>query len=283
MNCVDGGRFRLWKVYFRDEDEAIYFSKMLTSLAPNVEYDWTKSTYWGNEIHITKNTSLRYLIISFVRVFIEFRLQAMLKDTIQTAYHYEEEAEIQQILQWTNMLFYETEVTEKIFEEKTFADYLFHLLYEKLAYVEKLHFDTIVHFCMKPLKTKLLELVGMAIDEMREEEAYQDYLQALRTYVARREPKCDRLYVVKQEELAFYDESGRRFSDRELVALMQQEPLYVVGLHTKEKTLAPLLALLPQVIYLYCDQPLDTKVVTILNVFEERVKLFTTAAFPFSV
>ena len=64
---------------------------------------------------------------------------------------------------------------------------------------------------------------------------------------------------------------------------MQQEPVYVVGLHTKEKTLAPLLALLPQVIYLYCDQPLDTKVVTILNVFEERVKLFTTAAFPFSV
>lgn len=278
---MDGGRFVLWKVYFREEEEAVYFGKMLSAIEPIIEFQWMRNTYWGNEIEIDKNASIRYIILCFIAVFKEFRLKSMLRDTIETDYRYEEEAEMQQIMQWTISVLYEHNEVEKIFEHKSFEEYLFHLLYEKLHFVQKLHFDAIIPFCMKPLRKKLVDIVGYAIDEMRAEEAYQDHLQAMRTYVARREPKCERIYIVEEEKLVFFDEFGNLFSEEKLVKLMRKEPLYVVGLHECELTLSPILALLPKRIYIYCDRPIDTKIATIMNVFEERVHLRAKTSCPF--
>lgn len=278
---VDGGRFVLWKVYFREEKEAVYFGKMLSSIDPAISFQWTRNTYWGNEIQIDKKVSIRYIILCFVSVLKEYRLQPMMLQLIRDEYHYDEETELQQILQWSIAVMYEQPEVKRLFEQKTLEKYLFLQLYEQLQFVQKLHFDAIIAFCMKPLKAKLIDLIGLAIDEMRQEEAYQNYLQAMRTYVATRSPKCELIYVVERGELSLYNAQGNMYSDVELVEMMKKEPLYLIGLDENEKTLAPLLTLLPQKIFIYCNQPLDTKVATILNVFEERVQLFTKSSFPF--
>jgi len=67
----------------------------------------------------------------------------------------------------------------------------------------------------------------------------------------------------------------------ELRTVMQNAPLYIVGLDEDEWNLAPLIAMAPKRIKIYGDLPSEPKTLTVINVFQERVDFEPIQKFPF--
>src|SRR5690625_5756514 len=93
----------------------------------------------------------------------------------------------------------------------------------------------------------------------------------LRTFVLKKKPTFKEVHVVQGMNFSFFRSNGKQFSTMELRHLMYQEPLYLVGLDENEMNLAPLIAIAPQKIYIYGDNPSEPKTLTVINVFQEKV------------
>lgn len=67
----------------------------------------------------------------------------------------------------------------------------------------------------------------------------------------------------------------------DLQTLMQKEPLYLFGLDETEMNLSPLIAMAPEKVKIYGDDPAEPKTLTVINVFQEKAEFQPTREFPF--
>lgn len=269
------------QIYFRSQDEYAYFKQLIAHKDIILN---EKKKQGGLTVHINHLPD-EQLIQYFTKVYIRFHIQMQTKKIIHEKYFYTNEEDIDHIVEWTNWLLQEPSFIEKQFNKPSLFDYLLALLLNQFRQMpivrEYIYFDTFILFQLKSFHNELVDVVGYAIDEMKREEDYQHYIESVRYYITNRQPKCSIIHVLDGEDLQLYSSDGIKYTSQYLFKLMKKEPLYIIGLDEYEKTIAPIITLLPQIIYIYSDDPDEVNTSVILNVFQERAKSLSSKKFPF--
>ncbi|MGM8366261.1 sporulation protein YtxC [Virgibacillus sp. W0181] len=251
----------------------------------HIELNWKTDKDWGNHIQFKDNISNYKSAIaeSMVHVFFVFRLSNMIKQVIQECFFYTNIYEIERISDIAHgaLSGEDPELLKVIDVRQNPERTLYSLFNANLQEVKEIHFDSIVKFQLKSFKEQLVYYVGIAIDEFKREEDHQTFVNMLREYVQNKKKSVKEIHLVQGNHFTFYKTDGRQISQMELRTIMQKEPLYMVGLDVNEMNLAPLITMAPEVIYIYGDNPSDPKTLTIINVFQERVRFRSIHQFPF--
>ncbi|WP_343327823.1 sporulation protein YtxC [Lentibacillus saliphilus] len=277
----------LLEVYFESDQEVISFCECLFRHNKRIELTWGTNEEWGNRISFDDDMPtverMDTVAKSMVDVFIHHRLSRMITDIIKSDYYYTSTVELERILALTHWIFAgEDEDSLRVRNYKDPTQVLKTIFMANMKQTEVIHFDSIVHFRLQVFKEQLVHYVGLAIDEFKREEEHQAFVNSLREYVIGKKTTYPVLHVVQGSRFTFFKPSGKQFSTMELRMMMHQEPLYIVGLDIDEFNLAPLIAMAPEKIRIYGDDPSEPKTLTVINVFQERAQFEPLENFPFT-
>lgn len=270
-------------IYFRKEKEVIYFCEKLYQLQGEINIQWKKDPYWGNELRIQDHRVTIDIVIScLVEVFTYVHLNHSIKQIAREKYLYSDQEEIERICLLTNWIITEEHYQIMLFKKKIqFEDYLFSILKQNVEQNYPIHFDSLITFSAQPFHEKLKQAVGYGIDELKREEEHQNFIHSIRDFAKKQRSKSKELHIVQGKEFSFYKSNGDQYSRFELKTLMQYEPLYILGLDKNEMNLSPVISLMPEKIYIYGDHPAEAKTLALINIFQERVTFFPREQFPF--
>ncbi|UOY94262.1 putative sporulation protein YtxC [Ectobacillus sp. JY-23] len=140
-------------------------------------------------------------------------------------------------------------------------------------------FASYVRFRLRVYFAELHRFVEMAIDEYKLEQEYQSFVEALRQQLGSRKSRLSCLHLVFHDSFVFYDDKGHRLNQERLVKYIDSNILKNQDLYVDANVIAPLLSIAPKTIHLYTAHADHNMVVTIRNVFQERVKLYTVGEF----
>lgn len=274
------------KFFFESDKEVIRFCEQLFRYHKAFELNWKTDEEWGNQIQLEemlpKKEFLGVVSKSMVDVFLVFRLRNMINDIIGRYYYYTNPIEKERIQELTQWIFDgEDEDSLKIRKDKDPRSLLQSLFIANIKNAEAVHFDSIVNFRLNPFKDQLIHYVGLAIDEFKREEDHQEFVNTLRNYITKKKSKVPLIHILQGESFIFFNEHGRRLSNKELRERMQKEALYIFGLDENELNLAPLIAMAPEKIKIYGNDPSEPKTLTVINIFQEKVMFEHDRNFPF--
>ncbi|ASK63001.1 hypothetical protein CFK37_13030 [Virgibacillus phasianinus] len=273
-------------IYMESDKEAISFCESLFQINKKIELHWKTNEEWGNHLRIqveeVDDASLDSIARALVDVFMFHRLSDMIRSVIKDVYYYTNNDEIDKILDLTHWIItggddenIDTTGTE---DPGLFLESLFITMIRNACTV---YYDSLVKFRIKPFKELIKCFTGLAIDEVKREEDHQSFVHALREYIVKKKAVVPAVYMLQGDPFIFFDANGKRFSNMELNMIMKQEPLYIVGLDSNEKNLSPLIAMAPENIKIFGDNPVEPKTLTVINVFQERVEFQPMHNFPF--
>ncbi|SHG33916.1 putative sporulation protein YtxC [Ornithinibacillus halophilus] len=274
-------------VYFSSNKEVINFCEQLFYYNKKIELHWKVHEEWGNHLQIESKLSemetMEKVAHAMVEVFKLHRMPDMIKGIIQEIYYYSNADEVERILDITHDMIAGEESLKTVRSKKEPMQFLYNLFFASIKENSTIHFDSIVNFRLKEFKDYLIYDVGLAIDEFKREEDHQEFVNMLREFIAKKEAKYNVIHIVQGNPFIFYKPNGKKITKLELRKLMQEEPLYIVGLDGDEFNLAPLVAMSPKKIKIYGDYPSEPKTLTVINVFQERVDFEPYSKFPFSI
>ncbi|MDC3412605.1 putative sporulation protein YtxC [Aquibacillus sp. 3ASR75-11] len=271
------------EVYFESKEETVTFCDRLFTYDNKLNIVWKTDVSIGNQVKIMEDKSKIGLPVAHALsdVFIQHREIHWIIDIIKTCYYYKHKEEINRIASLAQAIIAgEDADLADIVKDNRPRDMLLTLFWVNRE-ESPIYFDSIMKFRFKNFREELIEVVGLAIDEFKREEDYQSFVQSLREYVAKKKSKYKAIHVLQGTNFSFYNENGKLLSHMELKALMQHEPLYIVGLDSNEMNITPLLAMAPKEINIYGDDPSEPKTTTIMNIFQEKVKRKHSHQFPF--
>ncbi|WP_129727794.1 putative sporulation protein YtxC [Ectobacillus funiculus] len=140
-------------------------------------------------------------------------------------------------------------------------------------------FDSYVKFRLRYYMAYLVRLTELAIDEYKLEQEYQSFVELLRQHVYTRKPRLSCLHLVYNGSFTFYDERGSCLNQERLVQYIDEGIVYNQESYIDPNIIAPLLSIAPKTIYLYTAHIDDNMIITIRNVFQERVIVHTIGEF----
>jgi putative sporulation protein YtxC len=275
------------EIFFETDKEVVCFCETLFHENKQIAVHWQLSEKWGNQLTIQSEPlnelAFQAVAKSLVHVYITFHLRSVLSEIIQHTYYFTERHEVEKIYDYAEWIVTGEDADSKLIRKNKHPIQLLRAIFiMHLRNAKKVYFTSIIKFGMKAFKHDLIDYVGLAIDEVKREEEYQTFVNMLREYILKKEPITSSVYVVEGDEFSYYREDGTKWSAYEIRQAMKKTPLYLLGFPAEEWNLAPLIALAPEIIYFYVDDPASAKSQTILNVFQERVQLRFIEEFPFT-
>ncbi|UII55135.1 putative sporulation protein YtxC [Cytobacillus spongiae] len=140
-------------------------------------------------------------------------------------------------------------------------------------------FDSFVKFRLRPFMERLEKYVEISIDEYKMEQEYQMFIETLRQFLFNRQAKLQHLHLMIDDGITFFDAQYYEMKRAELMRMIDRKLLVNHPVYVDSLTIAPLLSIAPQIIYLYSDDEDQPLVRTIHNIFEERVILLPVSQF----
>lgn len=140
-------------------------------------------------------------------------------------------------------------------------------------------FSSYIRFRLQKYREAVHRLAEVAIDEYKLEQEYQMFVEVLRQQVNSRKPRLSCLHLVFDDSFIFYNEKGVRLKQEKLVRYIDEELLTQKDVHIDTNVIAPLLSIAPGMIYLYTKEQDHNMIVTLQNVFQERVQLYALHEF----
>jgi putative sporulation protein YtxC len=209
---------------------------------------------------------------AFYEFIIKIKRDDWFRRILQESYFYDDLEEQQQIMDILySILEGEREdlvaFLEKTNEEPKIMDAIEQIFQENMS----LSFDSFIKFRLRPYLLVLENYIELSIDEYKMEQEYQMFVQTLREFLRSREPKMDILYLIFDEEIAFYNADFVEIKRGELIKMIDRKLLVNHPVYVDSASIAPLLSIAPITIYLYTKNPEEPIVRTIKNIFEERV------------
>lgn len=154
------------------------------------------------------------------------------------------------------------------------------ILHQFLKVPISFSFESFVKFRLKQYHDTLFQFVEMAIDEYKLEQEYQSFIQTLRELLDNRQPKMSRLHLVHQGTLfRFFNDTFQEIGQEEMKQLLDRKLLKGQHIFIDSAVIAPLVSIAPDQINLYTNDVDHNLIQTILNLFQERVKLFSIKEF----
>lgn len=221
---------------------------------------------------------LRVLSDAFYRFLLEEKLLQAIKHQVMHKYFFREKEEIEAIL----------EVASSLLEEEQIKGYGFFVdekymiregLQTILAEGRSFSFDSFMMFRIKTFQQSLQSFTMKAIDEYKLEQDYQSFIASLRDFLRKREPKMAKLHLVYHDAFYFYDSSFRKLERYEISDHIDKRLLSESAVYIDSVTLAPLLSIAPENLYIYTDDTEQGLIQTVKRVFEERSQIFPLASF----
>lgn len=270
-------------IYFRLQNEFLYFKSLVTRDCLIVKEMKKRHNCVLHLNELADEQLLRY----FIDVYLMYRLESRIQDIVAETYYYTNQEDIDHIVAWTISLLEDESFNEQYFKTSSLAQFLYLMTSEQLMHLPStrshIYFDSFVLFQLKTFHNQLSDIVGYAIDEMKREEEHQHFLEMARTFVQNQAPQTPLLHIINEGSFHFYNQFGKYIRPTTLSRCMKQTPLYLFGLDESELTVAPVLALMPRKIEIYGREVNDSKIITLMKIFEERVQLYPFSQFPFAI
>ncbi|WP_232284505.1 putative sporulation protein YtxC [Bacillus timonensis] len=140
-------------------------------------------------------------------------------------------------------------------------------------------FESFLKFRMRTYNEILLQIIESAIDEYKLEQEYQTFIQGLREFREKREPKLDQLHILHDEQFYFYNDSFTEIKRDELFKFIDRKLILHQPMYIDSAVLAPLVSIAPKSISIYTDQIDNGMIQTIHNIFLENVTIYTKKSF----
>lgn len=274
-------------VYFESNKEVILFCENLFRYNKEIELSFKTHEEWGNHLQFESRILTIEMISSIsksmVDIFMERRLSKIIEKCIKEDYYYTNRDEIERILNLAHGIIHDEDAMKR--KDRVIDSVRELILTIFITHIQSssaIHFDSIVKFRLKSIRELLLDYIGLAIDEFKQEEDHQTFIDMLRKFIAKKEPLFDEIHILQGNDFTFFKSTGKKISNLELRTIIYKEPLYIVGLDIDELNLAPLIAIAPNRIKIYGDNPSDPKTLTIINVFQEKAVFESIRHFPFT-
>lgn len=211
---------------------------------------------------------------AFLQFIIKIKLHDWFKMILKEKYFYEDEDEIQQILEIIHSIIEgEREDLEALIHDSNMNQQMEKAVSQIFDEQHSFSFDSFVRFRMRSYMEQLEKYVEISIDEYKMEQEYQMFIQTLRQFLTDRTPKYNQLHLLFEDGVTFFDEHFSEIRRAELVRMIDRKLLSNHPVYIDSVTIAPLLSITPSAIYLYVDDVEEPLVRTIQNIFEERVRL----------
>ncbi|MDN3018426.1 putative sporulation protein YtxC [Paenibacillus sp. BSR1-1] len=195
-------------------------------------------------------------------------------DILKNQYYYEDQEEQQQILEIIYSILEDQRedfkgLLKETSEEPKIKEAIEQIFQDNVSF----SFDSLLKFRLRPYLQLLESYVEISIDEYKMEQEYQMFVQMLRDFLANREPKMDVLHILFDEEITFYNEQLVEMKRGELTRLIDRKLLFNHPVYVDSASIAPLLSIAPNSIFIYTKNADEPLVRTIKNIFEERVSI----------
>ncbi|GEL76829.1 sporulation protein YtxC [Tenuibacillus multivorans] len=261
---------------FQNEQDAnqFYLFVLASTFNGNAEIN-------GNEVRISnfsavKQTSMVDLIYPFVVNYYVPRISSYL---LKNVYYYQED-EIEQIVPFVSSV---TSISKELHSDLSFS------LYERLIYYLYSH-QTRGQINMKHLYLTLfqnedswIEIVGYGIEEWQFEMNFQEKMNDIRQYVMNRKPKLPQVIVYIQEGVRFYDSHGQPIREEVLKHFRKVSGPSVIDEYDQSKLISTILSISPEQIDVYASNDHLHTLYWMMNIFQERMKLYPVEQFPFKI
>lgn len=154
-------------------------------------------------------------------------------------------------------------------------------LYEVLQTDQPFSIEAFTTFRLRFYREKLSSYIEVAIDEYKLEQEYQSFIYYLRNFLSDRKAKMNCIYIVNEDDFIFFDENKREMKRSELNKCIDRKLLSDHPVYVDSTTIAPLISIAPEKIYLYTNEPESGIIRTLKNIFEEKLHIYSLHAFSF--
>ncbi|WP_416151461.1 sporulation protein YtxC [Salipaludibacillus sp. HK11] len=215
-------------------------------------------------ITVLTNTTARIFFVRWV------------EEYLRKTFHYEDDHEIQAIMETAKMLFFPTSSEKQQIISMSFIEWQQEVYNQLAPFVNErisFSFDSFISFRLQSCKEKLLELVEKAIDEYRMEMDYQMMLQKCRDFLEQNPPKVETVYVYMKNGIKFYDGKKREITFEQVCKWLETVTPFEKFLPLHERMIGPLVSMAPKKIVIKSEECDDDLFHTLKNIFEERIVL----------
>lgn len=204
--------------------------------------------------------------------FSSFHLEKKIREIIQNRYLFQDEDEVEHIAEMA-MLMWEGEVVYHGANDlpEKLRNRVSGLFKEIVSEQVPFSFQSLWSFRMRAIQDEFVSLVGIAIDEYKLEQDYQEFIFLLRGLLEVRRPLLEEVHLVYKDEFFFYNQHFQLISKRNLAnaidrKLMAENPMFV-----DSNTIAPLVSMAPRKIFIYAEDEEIRIIRTLKKIFEERI------------
>lgn len=274
---IKGGT-KVIEICFEEKNDAVHVYRQLTKRTESL---YKETSVYLNEqkvvIHIPLCES-NYIEKILLPVLLYFIMNVKQNEWIHTIlkekFFYEEQEECHQILHMAHEILKERRkgVARDLTRQK-FESYIASSLNDWLCDPLSFSFSSYVRFRLRTYREMIARLAEVAIDEYKMEQEYQMFIETLRQQVSSRKSRLSCVHLIFDESFIFYDDKGRRLKQDKLVQYIDEELLKKQDVYIDTKVIAPLLSISPKKIYLYTKEQDHNMIITLRNVFQERVQL----------
>lgn len=219
--------------------------------------------------------------LTFMPGFIDFILNekedAWLSEMIENTFYYSEPEEQEHIHEIARSIIdgeqpsiplrpeVDQSVTRSELIEQAFIDFLS----EDMDF----SFESFIKFRLKDYFKRLLSFVEVAIDEYKLEQDYQEFVDVLRRYINQQSHHLSTIHILHDKKFMFFDKDLIKYSQKEIKKWIEPFILKSVNADLDLIVLAPLVSTNPYEIIIYTDEMDNGMIITIQNIFQERVKV----------
>lgn len=263
------------RISFQNDEEALTLLQLIIHhpYGKELQQSIRFITRQGLELDIGQNLEKWISVLTdvFYSFLLEERLLKTLEQIITQKFYFSERDEIDSILQFAASIFEgeKNMLKEPLFsEEKHWIKKGLHsILTEKISF----SFDSFTTFRLKSFYQSLEKYATQAIDEYKLEQDYQNFIAILRDLLQKRQPKISYLHLVYRDAFHFYDHSFRKLERYEITDMIDRHLLSKSSIYIDPVTLAPLLSIAPERLYVYTDDTEQGLIQTMKQIFEERI------------
>ncbi|MCP8617078.1 putative sporulation protein YtxC [Salirhabdus salicampi] len=270
---------------FRFKEEANLFCRQVHHLEPSLStkiYYRQKEKWYKVEWDSEKVSSqLSSISAGFIKIFADIRLPAITRNILKDEYHYTNQHEIAHIVPFVHSVWNHSE-NYMLHEGGRLSTILQRFISQQIMKERFMFYDEFVNHLIRKHYSFFVDIVGYAIDEWKREEEYQDFVHNLRNYIKRKRPKCKKVLVVADYQIQLFKPDGTRYLSGELKTLQNSENVYFFGFHPADKTLPSLISLVPEEIEIYAEHTENPIILSVMNLFQERVNVYPLKKFPFA-
>lgn len=220
------------------------------------------------------------LIPGFIHFFMNIKESHIILSIIEKQFYFVDQDEQQQILHIAQSIM-EGERSE-IPEVKHFPpreQLLISALKNFLHPDQSFTVESFIQFRLSDYMTRLTEYVGISIEEYKMEQEYQNFIESLRDYVISNEPKLSVLHLLHDDGFQIFNEQFIEMKKPELKRWLDREFIFQHPMYIDSQLLAPLVSIAPLKVYIYSDDQEEGMILTIQNIFQERVRLLPKSSF----